>query len=373
MSYVKLAKAARAALDGPSPGVVDADEEKKLERLAAEVLEGFQAGTVDKFEKSSAVNVLLTIAGYDLPGQHLDPWQRSVAPEALGSLKTFLLGDNPLGENLATPEVAPYLARVDGRGQRVPFAEKGLASAFDLNEQLTPYGTAVFETGVPELLTRPSTKLPVFDFAPNASGSGMFGGTGAHLGGGYVLTNMHVVAGQLDPSLLPESTIFTRGGPSVAGGTWTVKALPERGSYVMGRDHQIPANVDTSRFNDFALVQVRRGARPAGAFKEIRKTADLKRGERLWILGDRTGGRIRVTTGVFAGLRGGRGVVKDVELEEGFSGSPALDAQGRWVGLIYAMNDGGNGFLIPTERLAPFLDEAGRKLKDLPRPGRVGF
>jgi S1-C subfamily serine protease len=90
----------------------------------------------------------------------------------------------------------------------------------------------------------------------------------------------------------------------------------------------------------------------------VRATGELQPGERVWIIGDKTGSSMRVSQGAFDSLDGNNAFIGNTVVEEGFSGSPVLDDYGRLVGIASAKLASGKLYIVRTETIAKQLQEA---------------
>jgi len=91
---------------------------------------------------------------------------------------------------------------------------------------------------------------------------------------------------------------------------------------------------------------------------------DPVRGDTVTVVGYPQGGRLAATTGrVIArttdplNLHLGEVLVTDAAVEPGSSGSPVLDTDGRVVGVVYALNDAGQSFVVPVSTLRELLED----------------
>jgi S1-C subfamily serine protease len=126
-----------------------------------------------------------------------------------------------------------------------------------------------------------------------------------------------------------------------------------------GRDVDATA-ASTAGLADLAIV---RTAEPLPAAPEL-ATADPVEGDPVTIVGYPLGGRLTVTDGVVVGTTTdplnatlGEVLITDAPVEPGSSGSAALDAEGRVIGVVYAKNDSGFSFLVPVSTLRAMLDD----------------
>jgi len=92
---------------------------------------------------------------------------------------------------------------------------------------------------------------------------------------------------------------------------------------------------------------------------------DPVEGDVITVVGYPNGGRLTTVTGVVLGattdpLGGAVGAVlaTSASVEQGSSGSPVLDEDGRVVGVIYAKNYSNQSFIVPVSTLNTLLNEA---------------
>lgn len=181
------------------------------------------------------------------------------------------------------------------------------------------------------------------------------GGSGIHLGAGLILTARHVIekVGRSLPSrALPDARFAGRLAYDAMMPGRAVRFLPEPGSYNRyARSFQLDL---LAARGDWALMEWNDASTQPGAALRIRKASTLAPGERVWVLGDNTAGRTRAATGVFDGIDGVTGKLRDAALEGGFSGSPVLDGAGRLVGILYGTTDDGTrrGYFVTAEAIA---------------------
>jgi serine protease Do len=167
---------------------------------------------------------------------------------------------------------------------------------------------------------------------------------------GYLLTNYHVVASEVDPEYEGYSRLYIR--------------LSER------VEDRIPAQVvGYDRIFDLALVKAE--VKPRFTFS-YGGSADLKVGGRIIAIGSPAGLENTVTSGIVSAtgrrfLQMGDAIQVDVPINYGNSGGPLLDETGKLVGIVFAGIEQFEGvnFAIPfdwVEKMLPRLyggDEAG--------------
>lgn len=126
-----------------------------------------------------------------------------------------------------------------------------------------------------------------------------------------------------------------------------------------GRDVAATA-ASTAALADLAIV---RTAEPLPSAPDL-ADSDPVEGDPVTIVGYPLGGRLTVSDGTVIGTTTdplnsnlGEVLVTDAPVEPGSSGSPALDAQGRVIGVVYAKNDQGFSFLVPVSTLKAMLDD----------------
>ncbi|UCF98733.1 MAG: trypsin-like peptidase domain-containing protein [Spirochaetaceae bacterium] len=162
---------------------------------------------------------------------------------------------------------------------------------------------------------------------------------------GYLLTNYHVVASEVDPEYEGYSRLYIR--------------LSER------VEEKIPAQVvGYDRIFDLALVKAE--VDPGFVFS-YGGSADLKVGGRIIAIGSPAGLENTVTSGIVSAtgrrfLQMGDAIQVDVPINYGNSGGPLLDDNGKLVGIVFAGIEQFEGvnFAIPfdwVERALPRLYE----------------
>ncbi|SEJ46275.1 S1 family peptidase [Demequina mangrovi] len=157
-------------------------------------------------------------------------------------------------------------------------------------------------------------------------------GTGFALDSHTLVTNRHVVA---DAKRI---TITTYDGRSIAA-----------------------TAASTTTVADIAIITTEESLGSAYAF---RAQEDPVEGDVITVVGYPNGGRLTSTAGVVLGpttdpLGGAVGTVlaTSASVEQGSSGSPVLDEDGRVVGVIYAKNYSNQSFIVPVSTLNTLLSE----------------
>lgn len=128
-----------------------------------------------------------------------------------------------------------------------------------------------------------------------------------------------------------------------------------------GRDLAV-ATASTAALADLAVVRTRD---PLPSFPALGE-ADPRAGDPVTVVGYPEGGALTVTEGTVVGettdpLHATLGpvLVTDAPVEPGSSGSAALDAEGRVVGVVYAKTADGRSLLVPLSTLQGVLADAG--------------
>lgn len=163
----------------------------------------------------------------------------------------------------------------------------------------------------------------------NVGCSSLSTGSGFAIDATTLLTNRHVVADSRDLQL----------------------------STYDGRDIAVTA-ASTAALADLAVV---RTAEPLPA-APVLADADPQAGDPVTVVGYPLGGRLTVTSGHVIGTTTdplnenlGEVLITDAQVEPGSSGSAALDAQGRVIGVVYAKNSTGMSFVVPVSTLRTML------------------
>ncbi|WP_062384620.1 S1C family serine protease [Demequina iriomotensis] len=157
-------------------------------------------------------------------------------------------------------------------------------------------------------------------------------GTGFALDSHTLVTNRHVVA---DAKRITVTTYDGRSIAATAASTTTVA--------------------------DIAIITTEESLGSAYAFRAHEDPAE---GDVITVVGYPNGGRLTSTAGVVLGpttdpLGGAVGTVlaTSASVEQGSSGSPVLDEDGRVVGVIYAKNYSNQSFIVPISTLNTLLRE----------------
>ncbi|MCK9795499.1 serine protease [Isoptericola sp. 4D.3] len=166
----------------------------------------------------------------------------------------------------------------------------------------------------------------------NVGCSGLSTGSGFAVDEHTLITNRHVVA---DSDTLQVSTYD-------------------------GRDLEVAAAGSTS-LADLALV---RTADPLPSHPTL-ADADPRPGDEVTVVGYPEGGRLTITAGEVIGPTTdplhenlGEVLLTDAPVEPGSSGSAALDADGRVIGVVYAKTSDDRSLLVPVSTLERVLDDA---------------
>lgn len=126
-----------------------------------------------------------------------------------------------------------------------------------------------------------------------------------------------------------------------------------------GRDVPVTA-ASTARLADLAIV------RTADALPSAPQLAaqDPKTGDPVTVVGYPLGSQLTLTDGHVVGSTTdplnatlGQVLVTDAPVEPGSSGSAALGADGRVIGVVYAKSSDGHSFLVPVSTLRHLLDD----------------
>ncbi|MGW8565754.1 S1C family serine protease [Isoptericola sp. NPDC055881] len=127
-----------------------------------------------------------------------------------------------------------------------------------------------------------------------------------------------------------------------------------------GRDLEVAA-AGSASLADLALV---RTADPLPSHPTLAR-ADPEPGDAVTVVGYPEGGRLTVTAGEVIGPTTdplhenlGEVLLTDAPVEPGSSGSAALDADGRVIGVVYAKTSDDRSLLVPVSTLERVLDDA---------------
>ncbi len=127
-----------------------------------------------------------------------------------------------------------------------------------------------------------------------------------------------------------------------------------------GRDVEVET-ASSAALADLAVVRTRD---PLPWAPEL-GDADPVAGDPITVAGYPEGGALTVTEGTVLGPANdplnenlGQVLVTDAPVEPGSSGSAALDASGRVVGVVYARTDDGRSLLVPVSTLRKLLEDA---------------
>ena len=127
-----------------------------------------------------------------------------------------------------------------------------------------------------------------------------------------------------------------------------------------GRDVAVTA-ASTASLADLAVVRTAERLPAAPALADHDPTV----GDPVTVVGYPLGGRLTVTSGRVTGRTTdplhqslGEVLITDAPVEPGSSGSAALDAQGRVIGVVYAKDSAGESFLVPVSTVRTVLADA---------------
>ncbi len=159
---------------------------------------------------------------------------------------------------------------------------------------------------------------------------------------GYIVTNYHVIASQVDPRYEGYSRLYIRMPSDPAG--------------------RIPARVvGYSQAFDIALLKAEIDAPYVFSFTDIRS---LEPGTSIIAIGSPGGLETSITSGIISAvgrrfLQMGDAMQMDVPVNPGNSGGPLLDRQGRLVGVVFAGIEQFQGvnFAIPSYWINTFLPD----------------
>jgi S1-C subfamily serine protease len=159
---------------------------------------------------------------------------------------------------------------------------------------------------------------------------------------GYLVTNYHVIASEVDPTYEGYSRLYVR--------------------MAEDPDQRIPARVvGFSPIFDIALLKVEVPVPYVFSFTNIRT---LEPGARILAIGSPGGLETSITSGIISAtgrrfLQMGEAMQVDVAINPGNSGGPLLDDSGRLVGVVFAGIEQFEGvnFAVPSFWVHPFLAE----------------
>jgi serine protease Do len=345
----------------PEDGIPNSELEQLSTRVVERMVRVFEE-RIDKGQYAEALKYYLSLVGIGEQERVAD-W---TFPELLHALarSSYEAGDKPLAFY--------YAQRALAEGAR---GEQLLSMLLDLSRELenaTVYSTAIREfeqqgIELPEEKALPEVRAPSVDRMVSGTvtiwvnrGIKIEGGMGYPdrvIGSGffiddrgYLLTNYHVVASEVDPEYEGYSRLYIR--------------LSER------VEDRIPAQVvGYDRIFDLALVKA--NVDPKFTFS-YGGSADLNVGGRIIAIGSPAGLENTVTSGIVSAtgrrfLQMGDTIQVDVPINYGNSGGPLLDETGKLVGIVFAGIEQFEGvnFAIPfdwVEKMLPRLyagDEAG--------------
>jgi len=210
----------------------------------------------------------------------------------------------------------------------------------------------IAQVGLPAFL---NSNFPYFQVIQSLVSHQGGRGTGVHIGDGYVLTNRHVyteIAGSnAELGAFHGSTRIASTSP---GRDLSLLMLPTPSpedtlalNHTPGFMRNIRWNT-IEKYNDWAILHDPKLKNQA-SLSTFRRADSLKAGETLWILGHpdiKVQGQI--AAGSFEINHGNVSMLKDTDLQGGFSGSPVVDSQGHIVGLVFGFH--------PLQRRASFMN-----------------
>ncbi|MEN5074323.1 serine protease [Isoptericola cucumis] len=128
-----------------------------------------------------------------------------------------------------------------------------------------------------------------------------------------------------------------------------------------GRDLAVSA-ASTARLADLAVVRTQD---PLPSHPRIAED-DPEQGDEVSVVGYPEGGELTITAGSIVDSTTdplnenlGEVLVTDAPVEPGSSGSAALDAEGRVIGVVYAKTSDGHSLLVPRSTLQEMLADSG--------------
>lgn len=174
------------------------------------------------------------------------------------------------------------------------------------------------------------------------SGRTLVSGSGFALGGGYAVTNAHVVVKDGTPASRLEVYICgkTCAAEIVALGT----NRADGDDLALLRIKNAPAAVKPVRFADFSTV---------------------KNGQRLFVIGNSLGGGTCITAGIVSDrlrmVEGKPRLMTDCAVNRGNSGGPVFNAAGEVAGAVVAVTTSAEGmnYAIPADRVRAFAKKCG--------------
>ena len=174
------------------------------------------------------------------------------------------------------------------------------------------------------------------------SGRTLVSGSGFALGGGYAVTNAHVVVKGGTPARRLEVYICgkTCTAEIVALGTGTA----DGDDLALLRIKDVPAAVKPVKFADFSQV---------------------KNGQWLFVIGNSLGGGTCITAGIVSDrlrtVEGKPRLMTDCAINRGNSGGPVFNALGEVVGAVVAVTTAAEGmnYAIPSDRVRAFAKRYG--------------
>jgi serine protease Do len=332
-------------------GIPNSELEELSEQVTEQIVNAFEE-QVEEGAFGEAFRYYLSLVGIGEEAR-VAYW---TLPELLQSLaqSSYQSGDKPLAFY--------YAQRALAEGA---IGEKLLSLLLDLSRELenaTVYNTALREferegIELPQEKASPEVKAPSVDrmvsgtvtiwvnrgikieqgmgYPDRVIGSGFFIDER-----GYLLTNYHVVASEVDPEYEGYSRLYIR--------------LSER------VEDRIPAKVvGYDRIFDLALIKA--DVEPKFIFS-YGGSSDLKVGGRIIAIGSPAGLENTVTSGIVSAtgrrfLQMGDAIQVDVPINYGNSGGPLLDENGKLVGIVFAGIEQFEGvnFAIPFDWVAKML------------------